>query len=1091
MPKIIVSKLRQKSRETLFTECEELMKRREKFVYLVPSGNVKKAVTKALLERMYDRRISVFSPPPIYLWKGFINECLKTWGFFKPAILLSEQRLILKTVTQRLMDDNLLPCLREVGVDDRFYDYLEDWLREIKGAGFRPNEPANSLQSTKEAELNKIYHSYEAFLLEHDLFDWGDQQEIFLQQTKNQTVLSGEGLFFQSTALIVDGFNRLSQFQLQIIKGFIKQKRDVFVHLFLDKERSHLFKSTEQLKEQLLQLAEGEEWAWEIITPQREEKLREEITPLSHLHNSLFKHSTQQLIGNHQIKIIQTTHPDHEVREISREIRRAMLANPSLKYSEIGVVFRDLNSYQLLVRESFTEMAIPYQLATESRFVMTPIFKLVLHIYNVFDADWSRDSILTIFNSSYLQVVDQNIVGLFEIILREAGIIKGYERWKQRLNSFPARIEQQLASSGSAGEDKLLVIEKLKATVASLFSELKQLERPQKLTQHCQLLSRFLHKYNLAEQVLANTDPTVLRRDLFSLDLLQQLFQRMISFGEHLEKSAPLRKLSCREFRQELIQRAEELYLPPVSVETEAVQVINPKQCSEKSFSLVFIGGLLEGCFPALKKADRLWRDGARKSLEGESLPPKTEALLEEKIFFLEAVQMATDNLVLSCPTLEVGKSAQPSSFLTEVLNLYSERTVQSIELEGDNNRRELVLTKTELEMSLLKEICAKNDLTTVIPKEVVSNLKRYLSETDNQRWQNLLRRCQMVKLRSSKRFSLYDGQLMAEEILTELKKTYSFEQIYSISQFNEYLRCPFYFFNKRILKLTAVEIPENRLKVQDLGQLYHQILYQFFRQFPGWTKEGFAQVVQRLQIVIQQVWDGFFAISDLPPGLGAIYLEEIMEKLSQILEYELFEAAKQNYQLRPFLLEMSFGLKEELQERGAEAFVAPLVITQPSSKDHAGELRLKFAGKIDRIDQSQDGRYLIIYDYKTGKTPSGFDLQLPIYVKAVEQIFHPEKELLGAGYFSIKDCTRQIGIWRNLRADLIPVSKKSQYYFDQQRWQEIFAETDTLVFEIIHRIRAGDFKVNPTQECSEYCQYKKICRFDPSRIKDTEVISK
>lgn len=1063
MLKIIISKMLHSSREKLLLECGDLLKKRANFFYLVQSTQLKKTVTKKLIEKFKNQQIVAFLQPEIHLFSSFINEFLKDCALYKKPILASEQKLILKTVTQRLVADHTLTYFKDVIEYDSFYDHLQRWLKEVKGTGDRPEWLTKNLESRKEIELKKIFHAYEDFLHRHSLVDCLDNQQIFLHQI-NQSSLDYWGeRFSQTTLFIFDGFNQMSNLQFRVIKALVRQKKEVVLHILSDETRSELFHSTEEMLEQLAEFAETEDCVCQVIKESK--NLRQIDTPLNHLQTSLFKMSDNRPVSNHQIQILEATSSNQEVLEIGRAIRQEKLENPRLKYAEIGVIFNDLSSYQSLIRESFTELAIPYQLSREDKLLKTPIFKLILHIYHVFDSGWSRDSILTMLKSTYLKIIDQKTSGLLEIIARKAGIIKGYSDWKQGLSFFQERIVQEAALRES--------MEKLQQQIESLFLELKELEKPHQLTIHCQLLWRFLDKYHLTEQILKSTDEKVKSHDLLSLHHLQHLLQRLAAFTQHVEYETFQGKISSRDFLRTLMEGAKDISISEVDLETDAVQIIHPSASSGQSFQLVFIGGLIEGRFPVHEKKDWLGVPAEGKKIWSQA---GFSHLLEEKLLFLEAVQTARKKIVFTYPVFLASKTVQPSSFLREVLNIFQEHTIEIIRLIDGQKPKTIVWTESEFEAGLIKELSKQSN-----PLEAILSMANF-SLTDNHRLQRLLLRCQMVKSRASERVSVYDGQLRAKEISAKLAQKYSGDQIYSISQFNEYLRCPFYYFSKRILQLSEVEVPERSLQSKDLGHLYHQILYQFFNDFPGWERETLKQAIKRLQQVSQQVFDQFLSAIILPRRMWSIYQQEILENLEQLLEYEFLEASRQNYQLRPFLLEFSFGLREELQEIGAQSYAQPLIITLQSTVE-GEELKLKFAGKIDRIDQSQDGRYLIIYDYKTGKVAKGFDLQLPIYLKAMEQIFQPEKEVIGAGYFSIRECSRKTGIWRDIRRDLLPISQKSKDFFDSEMWQETFVQTDILVSKIFQGMRTGDFRANPLEKCSEYCPYKKICRFQPSRI--------
>ncbi len=56
----------------------------------------------------------------------------------------------------------------------------------------------------------------------------------------------------------------------------------------------------------------------------------------------------------------------------------------------------------------------------------------------------------------------------------------------------------------------------------------------------------------------------------------------------------------------------------------------------------------------------------------------------------------------------------------------------------------------------------------------------------------------------------------------------------YSASQLEEYAKCPFQYFLKRILQLETIEEPTEELESFELGSIIHSILYEFYFTLKG-----------------------------------------------------------------------------------------------------------------------------------------------------------------------------------------------------------------------------------------------------------------
>jgi ATP-dependent helicase/DNAse subunit B len=120
--------------------------------------------------------------------------------------------------------------------------------------------------------------------------------------------------------------------------------------------------------------------------------------------------------------------------------------------------------------------------------------------------------------------------------------------------------------------------------------------------------------------------------------------------------------------------------------------------------------------------------------------------------------------------------------------------------------------------------------------------------------------------------------------------------------------------------------------------------------------------------------------------------------------------------------------------------------------------------GRIDRVDQRADGA-LAVVDYKSGSAGrpakdalEGRDLQLAVYVLAVEQVLAVGQQVERAAFF-------QIGSGRR-GAEL----KGQQLREALQAAQERIAET-------IAAVRVADFRVRPRDKCPDFCEFEAICR--------------
>ena len=148
--------------------------------------------------------------------------------------------------------------------------------------------------------------------------------------------------------------------------------------------------------------------------------------------------------------------------------------------------------------------------------------------------------------------------------------------------------------------------------------------------------------------------------------------------------------------------------------------------------------------------------------------------------------------------------------------------------------------------------------------------------------------------------------------------------------------------------------------------------------------------------------------------------------------------------------------------------------------------------GRIDRVDVvEEDGKkYGVVIDYKIGnvnrsiKFEDGLDLQVPLYMYALEQIF--DIKPAGGFYYGIKSI-RKRGIYNKELKEKITAELKDKRTLNdtvnndgrsEEEVRNVISSTVEKVKEYISNIHQGDisFGVEHIGKC-DWCPYKGICR--------------
>jgi ATP-dependent helicase/nuclease subunit B len=415
---------------------------------------------------------------------------------------------------------------------------------------------------------------------------------------------------------------------------------------------------------------------------------------------------------------------------------------------------------------------------------------------------------------------------------------------------------------------------------------------------------------------------------------------------------------SSRRLRSALEELIASFSYPAGRFQRSGVNLLSAGAARGLRFPLVIIPGLDEGRFPAKLRQDPLLQDSERKQLKG--LPLKGRRIEEEKLLFDMAARSAERRLVLMTSRLDENSDREriPSQFFLRAAaavrgGMVSLRDLNAETVPGfrsvslDAPAPELNLAAVDEGEIRLRLITSEKDwgyraLEALAQREPL-RLRRPL-DYDRARWKNGL--------------TEFDGRIFNPQLIqwTAQKSGITSGQV-SASRFEEYAKCPYYFFLKRVQGLEAWE---ELGKVEGMdplerGTAAHAILENFLRDCVGNNllsgskeklKQSLAQLAQRELSKVRP--------AGMPDLLWEIERDAFIDVLQAWLEFERERADSSMCIAR---LEQSFG--RFTGEEESPAFRVP-----------AGKYMFDFRGRIDRVDISHDGKRARVIDYKTGKMP-------------------------------------------------------------------------------------------------------------------------
>ena len=265
--------------------------------------------------------------------------------------------------------------------------------------------------------------------------------------------------------------------------------------------------------------------------------------------------------------------------------------------------------------------------------------------------------------------------------------------------------------------------------------------------------------------------------------------------------------------------------------------------------------------------------------------------------------------------------------------------------------------------------------------------------------------------------------KLLPEKIDKDAK---IFEEI-SVTQFSDYLSCPFRFYLQNLMGMNDNRPVEMEMDAMQFGTFVHQVLDDFGGNDGIRDSQDESEIYKFLEERINSKATHEFGTRRTVPL--SFQINSIKERLKW---FSAIQANERSLGWKIIHSEFKIHINNEIK---------------------IGNLKLK--GTIDRIEQNENDGALRILDYKTSakainpdrahlknitqsssdstpdwrtyisgkKSRKWINLQIPLYVHAAKLIF--EKENIGSGYFNLGNTqsSMKIEMWDDLKEDLMESS--------------------------------------------------------------------
>jgi len=757
-------------------------------------------------------------------------------------------------------------------------------------------------------------------------------------------------------------------------------------------------------------------------------------------------------------------------------------------FHRMAALYRMESPYGTLIRDELVLANIPMAGPGRDVLAETTAGRTLRGLMGMAEKDFLRDELMDWLTSCPISPpggrTERFNPTLWDAVSRSAGVIGGLDQWSERLENYArstiARADEDEATEAISEARAEAMRESARAgrDLRQFVLDLAEAVTPPADGSRWEVFSDWALKIFKGYLSSASAATNAAEQERFERETesVERILKEIAS-ADAITTDATGTGATAEEFRQvvEASLQVPHGHLGPTG---QGVFVSNFQNAVGMSFDRIWLVGMIEGSVPPALRPDPLLPETALPS--GTNLSRSQRMVAQERFEYLSALATAPRR-TLSYPLADSAsrRQAHPSRWLLEQASALAGEQVHSGTLGSFSSHEWLSITQSaEHALGDLDNGRLADRLDFHLHRLVQWSRVGFPTSSHPLAVEGTLARANLLtRNRISRGFTEFDGNLSETAADARYVRNLG-QQAMSPTRLEAWATCPFKYFLGNVLRLGALEKPEDITVISalDRGSLVHAILERF---------------------IVKTSADG-----TLPPP-GVPWGESDQVRLMQIAEeefekaedrgvtgkYLLWEMAKQN--IRD---DLTIFLAEETQLRaamhtGQVLAEAKFGLGDDSPEVEDGETGLRFRGVIDRVDVSADGKSVLVADYKTGsvrpyrdldKDPidHGKRLQLGIYSLAAQRMF-PEATRVRAAYWF----TSGGGGFKLLPSDYFDIEDPDT----AQRFREG-------VSTVVEGIRTGVFPANPGKDSEynncTYCDFNSLCtsrRFDTWERKKTD----
>ncbi len=864
--------------------------------------------------------------------------------------------------------------LKFLGKSDENIEVCTRAITEFKKHGVKiidlqeEKENINDLYlKTKLSDMICIYENYENKILNN-----------YIEETDLLTKLAShikDADFVKDSIFYIDEFAGFTYQEYEVIRELIRYSKQVNITICVDNLNppinpdTDIYYSNKITLQKIINLANEEGFIIEEPVNLKEIH-RFKTKELKHLSENLYSiKSTKYEQNVENLRLFLAKNEYSEIEEVAKQITK-LVRKQNLRYRDIAIITKNIETYSSLVRTVFNKYDIPVFIDEKRDLNQNIIVQYILSILEVISKNFTNEAVFTYIKSGFCEIEEDELFKL-ENYCTKWGIKQS--KWKK---DFVYEIDQE-----SKKEEIKRLNELRKEIINPLINLQENIRKQRTVSNITKTLYQFLQEQKIEEKIadkmheLEENDLIDLAKEYkASYEIIISIFDEMINIFQD-------DKITIDEYYKIIKIGLKNSELGKIPGMQDQVTFGDIDRSRSHKVEAVFIIGLNDGVFPSINKDEGFFNDSDREVLkeDGIELAKGTiEQLYEDNFNIYKAFTTAEKKLYLSYASSDYdGKSLRPSILIHKIKKIFPELKEKSDVITKKYELVNLAVTYEELIENIAKLKKRENI------QEIWYQIYKYYKSQNE--WN--------LKLIEDLKGLNYTN--LPEDIKKEnINKLYGNTLNTSISRLEKYRSCPFSYYLQYGLKLKEKE----ELKIQSFntGSFMHETIDEFFK-YVRQENINLAEIEEEqiLEIVSKIIDENLLLSKNFVFTATAKY-KVLVRRLKKIVSKAL------KYIIQTIIYS-DFNIEGTEIEFGKKGKYKPIILELEDGK------RIEITGKIDRVDtaKNEEGKYLRIIDYKSSaknidlnEVYAGLQIQLLTYMDAIAK----QEDIMPAGifYFSL-----------------------------------------------------------------------------------------